>query len=278
MTDAQLNLIFKDEPELLTKIEKFRGKKLLDKDPLVRWCTRAGCEGWVKANSFKASKVHCTTCQQAICFKCRDDWHGRCTSCEKNQERKSKLWGKQDLKISYCPKCRTRVEKAEGCNHMTCYYCQFQWCWICGGTYTDDHYVPMNPFGCGNQQYAEKKVWYIQIWIQLGWLLLSLIMIPLFIAFIVPVGLIALTFEKPLRPVKRKCCKKIHYFLLGLVLGIMLFSIGMTLNLVAIPLMIACGIPMLCCVMVHKRWKIHSRANRNLQEIKKGERSLYNRY
>jgi E3 ubiquitin-protein ligase RNF19A len=80
-------------------------------------------------------------------------------------EKKFQGWASGNINISYCPKCKTRVEKVEGCNHMTCYFCQFQWCWICGGTYTDDHYVPINPFGCGNQQFAKKHVWYIQIWI-----------------------------------------------------------------------------------------------------------------
>jgi E3 ubiquitin-protein ligase RNF19A len=66
-------------------------------------------------------------------------------------EKKFEGWAKGNIDISYCPKCRTRVEKVEGCNHMTCYFCSFQWCWICGGTYTPDHYVPFNPLGCGNQ-------------------------------------------------------------------------------------------------------------------------------
>ncbi|KDN43490.1 hypothetical protein RSAG8_06079, partial [Rhizoctonia solani AG-8 WAC10335] len=31
-----------------------------------------------------------------------------------------------------CPRCETRVEKSEGCNHMTCVRCAAHFCFRCG--------------------------------------------------------------------------------------------------------------------------------------------------
>ena len=30
-----------------------------------------------------------------------------------------------------CPRCSTAIEKDEGCNHMSCRKCRYEFCWIC---------------------------------------------------------------------------------------------------------------------------------------------------
>ena len=36
---------------------------------------------------------------------------------------------------------------------MTCPKCQYQWCWLCGATFKEDHFDKWNLFGCRNLQF-----------------------------------------------------------------------------------------------------------------------------
>mmetsp|Transcript_19069 Transcript_19069/g.31890 ORF Transcript_19069/g.31890 Transcript_19069/m.31890 type:complete len:1165 (+) Transcript_19069:214-3708(+) len=83
----------------------------------------------------------------SVCLSCRDVGHAPC-SCEDYSLWKSKiskeisdsaalntnevataLWVQANTKK--CPKCKTPIEKDEGCNHMTCKKCRYDFCWIC---------------------------------------------------------------------------------------------------------------------------------------------------
>ena len=41
----------------------------------------------------------------------------------------------KDLLASPCPQCYIYISKASGCDHMTCLYCGFQFCWLCRQPY-----------------------------------------------------------------------------------------------------------------------------------------------
>jgi len=42
--------------------------------------------------------------------------------------------------VKLCPNCRTKTEKNLGCDHMKCNFCQYEYCWICLGKYSADHF------------------------------------------------------------------------------------------------------------------------------------------
>ena len=149
----ELEILFcQVDTDIYDRFKKFRQKKLDEGDPLVRYCTTPRCEGRMRADHMNARKVTCPECSQQICFRCRDDWHGYFTSCERNLESKYEVWhSNSGIKILFCPMCRTKIERITGCNHMTCGFCEYEFCWICRGFagHGSDHYNPLNPSSCG---------------------------------------------------------------------------------------------------------------------------------
>ena len=150
----------RDLPDLYEKYKRFKSQKTLDKDPLIRWCTKAGCDTYMKAENDQATKLTCPKCSTEICFKCRNNWHGD-LSCEDALKEQFSGWAKENQfikdNISFCPMCRTKIEKNAGCNHMTCQVCKYEFCWACGASASnkEDHFNPYNPKNCGAKMMDE---------------------------------------------------------------------------------------------------------------------------
>ena len=85
ISQDELETLFqKDEPETLAKLKRFRLKKEEESDPDLRWCIKPGCKGKMKGHT-DATELKCPECGTSICFRCREEWHGK-DSCEKAME------------------------------------------------------------------------------------------------------------------------------------------------------------------------------------------------
>ncbi|KAJ6781679.1 hypothetical protein PWT90_07759 [Aphanocladium album] len=98
-----------------------------------RYCPTPDC-GYIYKVTSKAQSQHCPECFQPICSACHEPHVGM--SCAEYREIASGNYAaflevKKALNIKDCPKCKTLLEKTEGCNHMTCSVCKAHICWVC---------------------------------------------------------------------------------------------------------------------------------------------------
>jgi hypothetical protein len=120
----------------MTKYERFKERAKIIKDPNKKPCPKPDCESYLEKNPNKRY-VKCKKGHE-YCFDCLLPPHGKST-CEQILEKDFMKWKKNRL-LKKCPRCQIFTEKNEGCNHMTCSSCKYQWCWLCLGEYKYGHY------------------------------------------------------------------------------------------------------------------------------------------
>jgi len=143
------------DPLVFAKYEEFTFNIFLMKSPNYKWCPNPNCGnvvyGEVDNPRCKCSNINCNF---DFCFNCEVEWHHNST-CHQYQiwrienklvDTTYSVWTKK-ADTKKCPKCKSIIEKNEGCNHIMC-HCGYNFCWLCGGKFTSHHYDPFNPFGC----------------------------------------------------------------------------------------------------------------------------------
>ena len=153
ISDDDINRLFVDEPDVTEKLEKWRGIKVDTANPLFRYCVKPNCPGNMIAKNAKVKFVQCTICDTKVCFPCKDRHHPG-ISCDENMERTYQMSFGSKKNVSRCPMCRTPIQRTAGCNHMTCAFCFYEFCWICdrGATADSGHWNEYALNGCGAGQ------------------------------------------------------------------------------------------------------------------------------
>lgn len=99
-----------------------------------------------------AGQIDCPSCNHRYCNQCLHP-HAQNITCQDAElsrnpnaaERASQAWKQQNTKA--CPHCNAAIEKNEGCLHMTCRSCTYQFCWNCLGDWRT-HY---DNYNCQNR-------------------------------------------------------------------------------------------------------------------------------
>lgn len=91
-------------------------------------------------------KFQCPACSYSSCLCCRSLWsvwgvsHDALDCGEFSEkvprdaataEKFSENFIQRSKHIKPCPRCKSPIEKNEGCRHMTCAKCRHQFCWMC---------------------------------------------------------------------------------------------------------------------------------------------------
>ena len=105
------------------------------------WCLSPTCTSG-QENHANANFMDCAACGYKQCLSHRMPWHTdeTCkeydyrTSGQKKRDEESKTEAMLDNVSKKCPNpkgCGWRIEKIDGCDHMTCRRCRWEFCWVC---------------------------------------------------------------------------------------------------------------------------------------------------
>jgi hypothetical protein len=102
-----------------------------------RYCPKPGCSQVYRASS-SGAMFPCPECLTVVCTSCHEPHRGM--TCADHQELRSGGYAalekaKKQLGIKDCPKCKTALDKTDGCDHVTCGGCGTHMCWKCLATF-----------------------------------------------------------------------------------------------------------------------------------------------
>ena len=125
----------KNDNALINKYKIFKQRANIFLDKNKKFCPEPDCNSYLQKG--KQKFVQCENGHK-YCYVCLKKWHAN-TDCDEELDKDFQIWKKNKI-VKQCPRCKIYTEKNEGCNHMTCTECKYQWCWLCEGEYNEGHF------------------------------------------------------------------------------------------------------------------------------------------
>jgi predicted RNA-binding Zn-ribbon protein involved in translation (DUF1610 family) len=99
---------------------RLKNQALINQDPNKKFCPGVNCSEVIiiseAASKASGNKHKCPKCSIELCTKCWRNFHGK-IECTIYEEKEYEEWAK-GKEVQLCPRCKVRVEKVSGCNHM----------------------------------------------------------------------------------------------------------------------------------------------------------------
>ncbi|XP_019633325.1 PREDICTED: E3 ubiquitin-protein ligase ARIH2-like isoform X1 [Branchiostoma belcheri] len=130
--------ILKNDPVTLRRYQQFAFNDYVKGHHQLRWCPGPDCDVMFMAPQPLGRKVECKKCKTCCCFRCLKDYHvpADCPTIESWLRKcadDSETANYISAHTKDCPKCNICIEKNGGCNHMQCFKCKHDFCWMCLG-------------------------------------------------------------------------------------------------------------------------------------------------
>lgn len=162
--------IFKDSP-LLKKYQRWLCLSFTNDNKDVKWCPNTGCDYAVnKISDLILNQDIMCICGTSFCFMCGRESHSPADckmvlnwDSKNNNESEDINWIVANTKPCPNKKCGLPIEKNQGCNHMQCKQCEFEFCWVCLGKWSDHNsstggYYKCNRYKDDPQSEENKKI------------------------------------------------------------------------------------------------------------------------
>ncbi|KAF1995018.1 hypothetical protein P154DRAFT_612278 [Amniculicola lignicola CBS 123094] len=156
------------KPEVFQRYDQLSTREAINDDPDWKWCLRPRCpSGQIHPNGDAEPIITCNECGFRMCAKHNREWHVG----ETCQEYDYRVSGQKDRDQAAqeaasqaavnqlsrkCPgkKCAYSIEKNDGCDHMTCSKCKYEFCWLCSADYNKIRRVGNKAHNAGCKYYA----------------------------------------------------------------------------------------------------------------------------
>ena len=137
--------------------QRYALRQFIEANKSYRYCPAPNCE----CISVGSGETHVIcTCGYQYCFHCTAEDHRpcSCTTLSKwvdkcNNDSETANWMAVNTKP--CPKCISRIEKNQGCNHMTCRQCKHEFCWLCFGDWKG--HTACNRYNADGKEVGEEE-------------------------------------------------------------------------------------------------------------------------
>jgi len=123
--------------ENFTLYENLVLNKVQNKEHQIKVCPKSGCSRQIKL-TLKTQYTQCK-CGTKVCNLCLNFWHPGKT-CLEVVDPEFENYAKEEG-VKFCIVCKTQVLRVEGCKHITCPICDFEWCWDCGRQFQPEHEI-----------------------------------------------------------------------------------------------------------------------------------------